>query len=63
MNQVPPTELRVSIKLSEEMSHAGMGWIPVPYGSDEERSELIQMSVKRLEELAIITEEEEANGE
>ena len=59
MDKVSPCELRVSIKLSDEMSRGGMGWIPIPYGSDEERANLIKQSINRLEELAIVTEEEE----
>ena len=60
MDKVSPTELRVSAQLADEMVAAGIGYIPVPYASDEERCKLLHQAVNRLEELAIETEAEEA---
>ena len=60
MNKVSPIELRVSEQLANEMMSAGMGWIPIPYASEEERDKLLHQAVNRLGELAIETEMEEA---
>ena len=61
MNKVSPVELRISNDIAEEMTLGGMGWIPIPYDSDEDRKQLLQKALSRLEECAIKAEEEENN--
>lgn len=63
MNRVCPLEQRVSHALVQSISEIGIGYIPVPYGSEEERAVLLKQSIAKLEELAVIAEKEENNVE
>ncbi|WP_129141492.1 DUF1382 family protein [Modicisalibacter coralii] len=48
MNRAKPTDLRTSLKIAQEYSKAGIGFVPMPVFSEEERQQRIIEAANRL---------------
>ena len=59
MERQSPVEARKILNKVNSMVHGGIGFIPVPFTSEEERIELVNLSIANLEKLATMAEAEE----
>lgn len=57
LERVSPVEMRQSLELVSQFKKAGVGFVPLPYVTEAERQELIDLLNEKLEYMAEMDEE------